>query len=138
MLCKVKPLNLIMVHHLGGGQNETALHRCFVEFIRTLQSYKYESETIFSDADRAVVVNLNKLSRVRIENSAAGDHVNEAESNIKSVKERLRFVRAGSFFELTERLIIELVFFIVSRINMGVFQYSRDGLCARVRIIDVR
>ena len=136
MLCNAKPLNLLMVHLLDGASAE-CLNKSFVEFISTLQSYQYESEVIYNDADPSAIANINKLSRVRVESCAAGDHVEEAESPIRTVKERFRSVKAGILFELTVRLIVELVFFIIGRINMGISQYSPDGLCPRGRLTGV-
>ena len=125
-----------MVHLLDGASAE-CLNKSFVEFISTLQSYQYESEVIYNDADPSAIANINKLSRVRVEACAAGDHVEEAESPIRTVKERFRSVKAGILFELTVRLIFELVFFIIGSINMGISEYSPDGLCPRVRLTGV-
>ena len=72
-----------------------------------------------------------------IETCAAGDHVEEAESPIKTIKERIRSVKAGLDFALTKQLVIELVKYIVGRINIGIPQHSVDGLCARVRLTGV-
>ena len=94
-------------------------------------------DIIYFDEAGAAVANINKVGTVRVENCAAGDHVDEIESSIKTVKERLRSVRSGIIFKLTARLITKLVLFIVGRINIGISQYTTDGLCARVRLTGV-
>ena len=81
MLCNVKPLGILLVSFLE-GQSENHLGVAFREFIAVLQSYKYEADVIYSDADPSAIANLNQHSRVRVETCAAGDHVNEAESPI--------------------------------------------------------
>ena len=135
MLCSVKPLGLLLVLYLEGA-SETHLAKAFIEFVAILQSYKYETSVIYSDADPSAIANINKHSRVRIEACAAGDHVDEAETQIKTVKERFRSVKAGVLFTLTKRLVVELVQYIVGRINIGISQYSVDGLCPRVRLTE--
>ena len=136
MLCNAKPLEMLLVKYLE-GQSELHLGKAFAEFVAILQSYKYESDIIFSDADSSAVANINQHSRVLVETSAAGDHVEEAESPIRTVKERIRSVKAGLDFALTKRLVIELVSFIVSRVNISISQHSVDGLCPRVRLTGV-
>ena len=136
LLCNVKPLGVLLVKHLD-GQTESHLGRAFADFVAILQSFKYETAVIYSDADPAAIANINQHSRVRVEACAAGDHVEEAESPIRTVKERFRSVKAGILFELTKRLVIELVQFIVGRINIGISQYSVDGLCPRVRLTEI-
>ena len=108
----------------------------FEEFIAILLSYKYPVEVIYSDADGAVIANLNKHGTVRIEACAAGDHVDEAETRINPVKERFRSIKAGLDFPMIRQVIIELVHYVVGRINIGISQYSLDGLCPRVRFTE--
>ena len=136
LLCKSKPLNLLMVHPLL-GESADHLLEAFQFFINTLKSYKYGVDIIYFDEAGAAVANINKVGEVRVENCAAGDHVDEIESSIKTVKERIRSVRSGILFKLTARLITKLVLFIVGRINIGIGQYTTDGLCARVRLTGV-
>jgi hypothetical protein len=136
LLCKAKPLNLLIVHPLQ-GESADHLLEAFQYFINTMKSYKYEVDVIYFDEASAAVANINKVGTVRVENCAAGDHVDEIESSIKTVKERLRSVRSGIIFKLTARLITKLVLFIVGRINIGISQYTTDGLCARVRLTGV-
>ena len=87
MLGNAKPLDILFVKPLA-GESEIHLGKVFQEFIAILLSYKFETNIIYSDADTAVIAQLDGHGRVRVEPCAAGDHVNEAESRIKTVKER--------------------------------------------------
>ncbi len=98
----------------------------FQEFTNILSSYKYPTATIYSDGDTAAVANVNRRQGELIEICGPGDHVNEAESCIKTIKERFRSVKAGLMFQLMKRLIIELVTFIVGRLNLSFSQLYTD------------
>jgi len=135
LICNAKPLDILFVKPLA-GETEIHLGRAFQEFMAILSSYKFETDVIYSDADQAVIAQLNGHGRVRVETCAAGDHVNEAEARINTVKERFRSVKSGLNFELFKRIIIELVQYIVGRINICVSQLSVEGLCPRVRMTE--
>ena len=136
LLCSAKPLDVLMVKHLT-GESELHLGRAFEEFIAILASFKFDSNVIYSDADPAVVAQLNGHGKVRVEVCAAGDHVNEAETRITTIKERFRSVKAGLDITMFKQLIIELVMYILARINICVSQFSNDGLCPRVRMTEI-
>ena len=63
--------------------------------------------------------------------------MNEAESCIRTIKERFRSIKAGLIFQLTKRLVIELVTFVIGRLNLSFSQHSTDGQCPRVRLTGV-
>ena len=136
MLGQAKPLNLILVQHLV-VESHSHLANCFQEFIGILLSHKFETGTIFSDADQAVISQINDHGNIVVETCGAGDHVNEAESSIKTIKERFRSVKAGLNFPLFKKLIVELVHYVVGRLNLSISQFATDGLCARVRLTGV-
>ena len=136
LVCRAKPLGILLAKYMT-GQNETHIGRAFEEFVAILLSYKYTTDIIFSDADSAVIANINAHGTVRVENCAAGDHVNEAESPTTSIKERYRSIKAGLDFLLFKQLIIELVLYVIGRMNICVSQYATDGLCPRVRMTEI-
>ena len=136
MLCNTKPLGVLFVKYME-GQTEALLGAAFQEFTNVLASYKYPTATIYSDGDTAAVANVNRHEGNLIEICGAGDHVNEAETCIKTIKERFRSVKAGLIFQLTKRLVIELVTFIIGRLNLSFSQHSTDGQCPRVRLTGV-
>ena len=129
MLCNAKPLSVLFAKHME-GHTEALLGAAFQEFINMLASYKFAVDTIYSDADTAAVANVNEIC-------GAGDHVNEAESCIKTIKQFFRSVKSGLIFQLTKRLVIELVIFIIGRLNLSFSQHSTDGQCPRVRLTGV-
>ena len=103
MLCNAKPLSVLFAKHME-KHTEVLLGAAFQEFINMLASYKFAVDTIYSDADTAAVANVNRLEGDLIEICGAGDHVNEAESCIKTIKQRFRSVKSGLIFQLTKRL----------------------------------
>ena len=136
LLCRVNPLGVLLCKHLL-GVNETHIGLALEEFVAILLSYKYTVDTIYSDVDAAVIANINALGKVRIETCAAGDHVNEAENPIASIKERYRSVKAGLDLTMFKQLIVELVLFIIGRMNLCISQYATDGLCPKVRLTEL-
>ena len=78
MLGCAKPLGILLVRLLA-GESEAHLEKIFEEFICILLSYQFVTTTLYSDADPAVVAQINKRGKVRVEVCAGGDHVNEIE-----------------------------------------------------------
>ena len=64
LLCNAKPLDILFVKHLI-GESEVHLGRAFQEFVAILSSYKFDTDVIYSDADPAVVAQLNGYGRAR-------------------------------------------------------------------------
>ena len=133
LLCCAKPLDVIFVK-VQQHKTESDYGASFEEFVSILRSYGFVSEVIYSDADPAVIANINDHGSMRVETCAAGDHIEEAEARIKTVKERFRSVKSSVNFPLCKKLIIELVAFVVGRINISISQYANDGMCPRVRL----
>lgn len=133
LVCCAKPLGVMFVVHMD-RHTESDYGIAFENFISILRGYGYAASVIYSDADAAVIANVNQHGKVRVECSGPGDHENDAEVRIRTIKERFRSVKSGVLFPLTKSLTIELVFYIVSRINLSISQYSTDGLCPRVRL----
>jgi hypothetical protein len=136
MLCNAKPLGVLLVKNME-GHTEAHLGAVFQEFISIIASYKFATNNIYSDGDTAAVANVNRHGGDLIEICGAGDHVNEAESCIKTIKERFRSVKAGLIFQMTKRLVVELVTFIIGRLNLSISQHATDGQCPRVRLTGV-
>jgi len=133
LLCCAKPLDVIFVK-VQPHKTESDYGASFEEFVSILRSFGFGTEIIYSDADPAVIANINDHGPLRVETCAAGDHIEEAEARIKTVKERFRSVKSSVNFPLSKKLIIELVAFVVGRINISISQYANDGLCPRVRL----
>ena len=58
--------------------------------------------------------------------------MNEAETRIKTIKERYRSIIAGLLFVLFKQLVIEFVCYVVGNMNLAVLPLASDSLCLRV------
>ena len=136
MLGCAKPQDILLVQQLG-GESADHIGRVFYEFSSILSSYKFDCNIMFSDSDPAVIANINQHGKLRLEICGPGDHVNEAETRIKTIKERYRSIISGLTFVLFKQLVIELVCYVVGRLNLNVSPLASDGLCPRVRLTEV-
>ena len=84
-----------------------------------------------------MIANINQHGKLRVEVCGPGDHVNDAETRIKTIKERYRSIIAGLLFVLFKQLVIELVCYVVGRMNLTVSPLASDGLCPRVRLTEL-
>ena len=66
----------------------------------------------------------------------AGDHVNIAENNIKTLKERIRCKKTDLAWRLPKRLKEPLVVYSTGRVNMIPPHSGSSSECARVRFLE--
>ena len=81
-----------MVKHIT-GESELHLGRAFEAFIAILASFKFDSNVIYSDADPAVVAQLNGHGKVRVEVCAAGVTLMKLKRELQLLKNVLEVSR---------------------------------------------
>ena len=132
LLSVAQPLNLTVSTALP-SQSEKALGAAVAEQIAALGAYGYEVVELRVDRQAALVALQGKLGKVKVEACGSGDHVGTAENRVKTVKEGFRTIVSRLPFRLPNRLVVELTFYVVKRLNSQPSSFD-DKRCPRVKV----
>ncbi len=141
------PLGLTMVNDLGlrkGARNVASIRRALLAQIAAYRVNKFSVVAINTDGEGAIFALSNELrdQGIQINQAGAGSHVGTIERKIEEVKERVRGIINTLPFRLTFNMLVFLVLFCVSRINL-VPHKANAGLVSpaqlfRDRLVDYR
>ena len=116
LLTVAHPLDLTVSTALP-SQSEKALGAAVAEQIAALRAHGFEVVELRVDRQAALLALQGKLGTVRVEACGSGDHVGMAENRVKTVKEGFRTVISRLAFRLPNRLVVDLIFYVVKRLN---------------------
>jgi hypothetical protein len=127
------PLGLLMVNHMGSKSAE-AIRKALMIQIGIYKSENFTIETILTDCEAAVVhpltPELNAMG-IKVSPAGPGQHVPVIENKIRQLKERVRAHTAMLPFTLAASLMVWLVAFCVSRLNMMPSSLRMDAVCPK-------
>ena len=134
------PLDLTMVKHLGrgaGARTKASLLKAIKGQIFLLRSQNFECSVILSDKEaglKSLASELNAMG-IRLNPAGSGRHVPVIEKKIRQVKERIRAHVNILPFKLSSILLMWLVFFCVSTINMIPTRIGEESISPREKFI---
>ena len=113
------PLEVIVVTMLGNRKTET-LKKALLGHIRMYTSYGFKVKTLLTDGEGGVMKLRQELNEMGIvvNPSGAGSHAPRIETAIRVIKERVRGHISVLPFRLNMSLLVWLVYYCVSRINL--------------------
>jgi hypothetical protein len=126
------PLLLTMVNHLGGKKTTKALRESLFKQIAAYRAEAFEVRHVLTDGEggvHALTTELNTLG-IRVNPAGPGEHVPVIENKIKQVKSRVRAHINSLPYTLCFALLMWLVQFCVSRINMVPSSVCGDNISA--------
>ena len=132
-----KPLGLLLTNKVPGLSNQP-LGTALTSQMSTLRERDYVVEKVVTDRAKALIKIKGKLPGVVVEAVGAGDHVNIAENNIKTLKERIRCKKTDLAWRLPKRLKEPLVVYSTGRVNMIPPHSGSSSECARVRFLELK
>ena len=139
MFVRLVPLlisvNLTIVTALA-SQSQRLLMTAVSEQIAQLASLDIPIVKLLVDRHASLLALQGKLAGVPVEGCGAGDHVGRVENRIKTVKEHFRTVIARLPYHLPRRIICDLVFYVVKRLNS--MPDSRTHISPRVMATGVK
>ena len=116
LLTVAHPLDLTISTALP-SQSEKALGAAVEEQIAALRAHGLEVTELRVDRQAALLALQGKLGNVKVEACGSGDHVGLVENRVKTVKEGFRTVVSRLSFRLPSRLVVDLIFYVVKRLN---------------------
>ena len=114
------PLGLILVSDLKGRRTAAAVRDALWTQLARYAAEGFRITTLLVDGEGAIVPITPLIERrgIRVNTTAAGQHVHHVERRIRVVKERCRGIINTLPFQLSTSLIKWLVFYVVSRLNL--------------------
>ena len=116
LISVLHPLDLTIVTALA-SQSQRVLMSSVSEQISQLASLNIPLVKLLVDRHPSLLVLQGKLTGIPVEGCGAGDHVGRVENRIKTIKEHFRTVIARLPYHLPRRIICDLVFYVVKRLN---------------------
>ena len=126
------PLLLTMVNHLGGKKTTSVLRAALLKQIAAYRAEAFEVKHVLTDGEggvHAMTTELNTMG-IKVNPAGPGEHVPVIENKIKQVKSRVRAHVNSLPYALCFALLMWLVQFCVSRINMVPSSASSDYVSA--------
>ena len=119
LICVVSPMSMVMVQLLG-SRKLVDVRKALMHIIGKVRAEGFVAKAILTDGEGAVMGLTDELQLMGIivNPSGAGSHVPVVENKIKTVKERVRGHINVLPFKLCVALLIWLVYYCVSRINL--------------------
>jgi hypothetical protein len=129
LLAGLYPLGLILVTHIK-DRTVSVVGKCLKRFVGIAKSRNFDVMRIQPDGEGAIVAMIPELNDIGVvvEVAGPGQHSSSAERLIRTVKERVRAHETSMPYVLTKLLLIFLVLFCVSRINLCPNSQSLDGV----------
>jgi len=114
-----KPIELLTVTHLK-SRRASDIQSALLEHVQQYEGQRFRVERVLTDGEGGVAASAPALQARGIAVNIAGpeQHVPAIEAKIKQLKERVRCHLTSLPFKLTRLMLVWLVFFCVSRINM--------------------
>ena len=137
LISVVYPLDLTVCTALS-SQTSKVLQTAATEQLDQLRGYGFNINVIMVDRQPSLLILSGRLGPVRVESCGAGDHIGRFENRIKTVKELFRTVSSRLTFKLARRLICDLVFYTIKRLNSQPSGASANRLAPRVRMSGVK
>jgi hypothetical protein len=114
------PLGLVMGCHLSNSRNTTVIGKALNDQINAYRAEKFEPRTVLTDGEGGINAFASELNRqgIKVNPTGAGQHVPVVENKIRQIKERVRACLSALPYTLPSSLLIFLVYFCISRMNM--------------------
>jgi hypothetical protein len=113
-----------MVSHLGwelGARAKTSIRRALFEQFNRYKAHGFTVQYLHTDGEGAIASleqEINGTYGITVNPAGPGQHVANIERKARTVKDRMRCVVSGLPWKLTTLLVVWLVFYCVSRVNM--------------------
>ena len=127
------PLNLTLCTHLPLGKGAASLERAFQHQFGMMAAQGFKVKTVTFDGESAIAPISDQLRSMgaEVDQRDHGRHVEIPERKQRVIKERIRCIIVGLWFTLSKALVVMLVYFAVSRINMGPSRLIEHGASPR-------
>ena len=114
------PLNLTLATHLPEGKTIGSLTKAFKEQFAVLSAQGFKSKMVVFDGESSIGTVRDTIREMgaELEQLPHGQHVEICERKQRVIKERARSVIHSLFFKLPAILVVLLVYYCVTRINM--------------------
>ena len=114
------PLDLTLCTHLTAGKSAKSLDKAFRQQFATMASQGFIVKLVAFDSESAVATVSDTIRELgaQCEQKPHGTHVEVAERKQRLIKERARCVIHSLWFKMSINLVVMLVYYCVSRINM--------------------
>jgi len=114
-----QPLGLVMVDRIPDRKLKT-LKKALSKHINHLHNHNFIVNTLLSDGEGGIAALQDELlaNNIRFNPSGPGQHVPVVERKIRLIKERVRACIHSLPFNLSKTLLVYLIYYVVSRINM--------------------
>ena len=114
------PLDLTLCTHLTAGKSAKSLDKAFRQQFATMASQGFIVKVVAFDSESAVATVSDTIRELGAlcEQKPHGTHVEVAERKQRLIKERARCVIHSLWFKMSINLVVMLVYYCVSRINM--------------------
>ena len=110
------PLQLVIASPIT-SESMSQLSQAIEDQLSMLRSMGVKVRRIRVDPHQSLLGVKGKFPGIEVEACGAGDHVGRAENKIRTIKELFRTIVARLAWRLARRLICELIFYIVKRLN---------------------
>ena len=137
LLSVATPLGLTMVSAVQ-NQSISTLCTAVTDQVNQLGSYRVRCQEIRVDRHGSLSKLSGRLPNIKVDVTGAGDHVERAENKIRTVKEKIRAAAMQLPYRLPVKLIKDLVYFCVKRLNAQPGVNSTEHRCPRVRLTKVK
>jgi hypothetical protein len=114
------PLDLTLCTHLTAGKSAKSLDKAFRQQFATMASQGFIVKVVAFDSESAVATVSDTIRELGAlcEQKPHGTHVEVAERKQRLIKERARCIIHSLWFKMSIDLVVMLVYYCVSRINM--------------------
>ena len=114
-----QPLGLVMVDRIPDRKLKT-LKKALTKHINHLHNHNFIVNTLLSDGEGGIAALQDELleNNIRFNPSGPGQHVPVVERKIRLIKERVRACIHSLPFNLSKTLLVYLIYYVVSCVNM--------------------
>lgn len=114
------PLGLTIVTHLSSGKSAIALRKSLLEHISKYENAGMKIKAVTSDGEKGMGRVRNDLESkgIVLVQVAPEAHAAKVERKIRVVKERCRAIASSLPYKLCKAILINMVYFVVGRLNM--------------------
>ena len=143
LISRSAPLALTMVSDLGyrvGARAKGPVRKALLEQINSYHAHKFIPTIIHTDGEGAIASLTSELEGrgYQVNPEGPGQHVKEIERAIQEVKEHVCAVHSTLPYRLAATLLVWLVYFAVSRINMFPHKGGPSGVSPREAFYGVK
>ena len=126
LLTVVMPLRVRFMTAITKRESKAYLKTLLDKHIMKIQSHGYTVRKVFVDPQGALV-ELDGVLSISMDISGARQHVSIVERHIRTIKERLRSTECGLRYKCPRRMVVGLVYFVISRLNLFPASEQKDG-----------